>query len=72
VRWVACHPSGRLLASGGDDGLVKLWDLTTHACIKTLRSERPYEHMKIARVRGLSEAQKANLRALGASEEEEA
>lgn len=69
VRWVTFNPAGTLLASSSDDGMIKLWDLQTYACRKTLISERPYERMKIARARGLSEAQKANLRALGASEE---
>ncbi|HVU66891.1 MAG TPA: helix-turn-helix domain-containing protein [Ktedonobacteraceae bacterium] len=69
VRWVAFHPTHPLLASGGDDGLLKLWDAHTGNCLNTLISERPYEQMKIARAQGLSEAQKANLYALGASEE---
>jgi hypothetical protein len=34
-----------------------------------LIGERPYERMNISHVHGLTEAQKANLRALGAIEE---
>lgn len=35
-------------------------------CIKTLKAPQPYEGMKITGVTGLTEAQKATLKALGA------
>ena len=60
-----------MLASSSDDGTIKLWDIQTALCLKTLISERPYERMNIAHVQGLTEAQKANLEALGAIEEQE-
>jgi WD40 repeat protein/transcriptional regulator with XRE-family HTH domain len=69
VRWVTFSPDGRTLASSSDDGTVKLWDIQTATCLKTFISERPYERMNITGVQGLTEAQKANLRALGAIEE---
>jgi transcriptional regulator with XRE-family HTH domain len=38
-------------------------------CLQTLRADRPYERMNITGATGLTEAQKASLRALGAVEE---
>ncbi|MBD2005780.1 hypothetical protein H6F63_21600 [Trichocoleus sp. FACHB-40] len=61
-------PQGHNLASGGHDETIKLWDVETGECIKTFRSERPYEGLNISRVAGLSEAQKDTLKALGAVE----
>jgi WD40 repeat protein/transcriptional regulator with XRE-family HTH domain len=68
---VAFSPDNRLLASGDDDGTLALWDLETGACQQILRSDRPYERMNIYEIRGLSEAQKSSLKALGAVEETE-
>jgi WD40 repeat protein len=65
---VAFSPVGQLLASGSQDETIKLWDLTTGHCLKTLISKRPYEGMDITNVGGLTEAQKATLKALGAVE----
>jgi WD40 repeat protein/transcriptional regulator with XRE-family HTH domain len=66
---VAFSPDNRLLASGDDDGTLALWDLETGACHQILHSDRPYERMNIHAVRGISEAQRASLKALGAIEE---
>ena len=71
ISSVAFHPNGSMLASSSTDGTCKIWDVQTSVCLKTLRSERPYERMNITYVRGLSEAQKASLKALGAVEDEE-
>jgi WD40 repeat protein/transcriptional regulator with XRE-family HTH domain len=68
VRWVTFSPDGNILASSGDDGTIKFWDAQTYDCFKTLIGERPYERMNISHVQGLTEAQKANLKALGAIE----
>lgn len=65
---VAFNPSGDLVASGSDDGTTKLWNVQTGACVRTLRSDRPYERMNITGVKGLTEAQKVTLKALGAIE----
>ena len=70
VRWVTFSPDGNALASSSDDGTIKFCDAQTYDCFKTLVVERPYERMNIAHAQGLTEAQKANLRALGAIEEE--
>ncbi len=69
VRSVAFSPDGVTLVSGSSDGLIKFWDLRSGECLRTLRSERPYEHMNITGVKGLTASQKVTLRALGAIEE---
>jgi WD40 repeat protein len=68
---VAFHPNGRTLASGSEDETIKFWDVQTGQCLKTLRADRPYERMNITGVTGLTEAQKAVLKALGAVEDDE-
>ncbi len=64
-------PDGKMLASCGDDGAIKLWDLGSGAYLRTLRRDRPYERMDIRGIRGLNEAQKATLLALGAVADDE-
>jgi DNA-binding NarL/FixJ family response regulator len=46
-----------------------LWDLPSGEHLQTLRRDRPYERLNISGVKGLTEAQRASLRALGAIEE---
>ncbi|MEP0752771.1 AAA family ATPase [Trichocoleus sp. Lan] len=58
----------RRVASGSQDETIKLWDVQTGECVKTLRADRPYEGMNITGVTGLTDAQKAALKALGAVE----
>jgi WD40 repeat protein len=59
-------PDVQRLASGSDDRTIKLWDVATGRCIRTLMSDRLYEGMNIQGARGLTNAQKATLRSLGA------
>jgi WD40 repeat protein len=69
VRALKVSPNESLLASCGDDGAIRLWDLERGEQLQLLRRDRPYERLNITGIRGLSDAQKASLRALGAFEE---
>jgi WD40 repeat protein len=69
VQSLRCSPDGAMLASCGDDGAIMLWDLHSGEHLQTLRRDRPYERLNISGVKGLTEAQRASLRALGAIEE---
>jgi hypothetical protein len=52
-----------------DDGVITLWDWHRGEALRRLRRDRPYERLNITGIRGLTEAQKASLRALGAVED---
>jgi WD40 repeat protein/transcriptional regulator with XRE-family HTH domain len=65
---VSFSSDGLMLVSGSQDEAIKLWEVKTGQCVKTLRADRLYEGMNITGVTGLTEAQKATLRALGAVE----
>jgi WD40 repeat protein len=60
-----------ILFSGSFDETIKLWDIETGRCLQTLRVPRPYEGMNITQTRGLSQAEKSTLKALGAIEKDE-
>ena len=52
-----------------EDGAIRFWDLESGEPLHTLRRDRLYERLNITGIRGLTEAQKASLRTLGAFEE---
>jgi WD40 repeat protein/transcriptional regulator with XRE-family HTH domain len=69
VQALKVSPDESLLASCGDDGAIHIWELESGEHLHTLRRDRPYERLNITGIRGLTEAQKATLRALGAVED---
>ncbi|HEY9638873.1 MAG TPA: NB-ARC domain-containing protein, partial [Coleofasciculaceae cyanobacterium] len=60
------HPDSQTLVSSSHDETIKWWDVKTGQCLKTLRADRLYENMNIRGIKGLSDAQHATLKALGA------
>ena len=59
-------PHEPILASSAWDGTVRLWDVETGACVQTLELPGPYAGMNITGATGISDAQRAALKALGA------
>ncbi len=68
VQSLKSSPDGQRLASCGDDGAINIWELESGERLRTLRRDRPYERLDITGIRGVTQAQKASLRALGAIE----
>ncbi|MBD1871313.1 NACHT domain-containing protein [Cyanobacteria bacterium FACHB-471] len=65
---VVFSPDAQIIASGSSDETIKFWSVITGECTRTLRINRPYESMNIKGVVGLTTAQRATLKALGALE----
>ncbi len=70
VRALAFSPDGQLLASASEEGTIRLWEAHTGQFLTLLQINRPYEQLNITHTTGLSEVQKASLKALGAFEED--
>ncbi|MEG3954814.1 WD40 domain-containing protein [Microcoleus sp. herbarium2] len=68
INSVAFNSEDQIIAACSREGTIILWDVETGECLKILKSDRPYEHMNIKGVTGLTEAVKATLTALGAVE----
>jgi predicted NACHT family NTPase len=71
ISSLSFSPNTEVIASCSEDGVIKLWSIKTGECLKTFIKERPYERMNITGVKGLTEAEKATLKALGAVEDGE-
>jgi WD40 repeat protein len=63
-----CPSLPACLISSSFDETIKVWDVETGQCVRTLRTPRPYEGMDITQVSGITDAERATLRALGAIE----
>ncbi|MDX1415369.1 MAG: hypothetical protein R3293_14330, partial [Candidatus Promineifilaceae bacterium] len=59
-------PAGSRVASGDDNGMIRVWDMLTGTCEKVLAQPGPYEGLDIRGAHGLSSAQTATLKTLGA------
>jgi WD40 repeat protein len=68
VYGVALSADGQLVASGGFDGTVRLWQSSTGTALRILRPERRYERLDITGLTGITDAQRTALLALGAAE----
>jgi WD40 repeat protein len=65
---LAFSPTAPILASSDWNGAIRVSDVATGACLQILRAEGPYAGMDITGATGLSDGQRASLRALGAVE----
>ena len=68
IEMVRFSPDGRRLYSASMDETIREWDVATGACMRILRAEGPYAGLDITGATGLSDGQRASLRALGAVE----
>jgi WD40 repeat protein/DNA-binding SARP family transcriptional activator len=68
VYKVVFSPDGAFVVSCSFDGSIKFWDAQSGECVNTFAVEGPYAGMNITGVTGITAAQKAALKALGAVE----
>ncbi|MEA5464773.1 NB-ARC domain-containing protein [Leptothoe sp. PORK10 BA2] len=68
VRALAFSSDGQWLASGSSDATIQLWDIETKERLAVLPLPGPYEGSNIHGARGLTEAQRDLMLALGAVE----
>jgi WD40 repeat protein len=68
IRGVALSADGQLVAAGGQDGTIRLWQAHTGTSVRVLHPDRLYQRLNIAGLTGVTEVQRAALLALGAVE----
>ncbi|MEG5001398.1 NACHT domain-containing protein [Microcoleus sp. B4-D4] len=68
INSVSFCSNEKIIATCSRDGTIMIWEIETGECLKILKSDRPYENMNITGVTGLTEVEKATLKALGAVE----
>lgn len=66
VWLVHLNTQGETWASGSYDQAIRIWHLETGECLQVLKTDKPYHGMNITGVTGITTAQKATLKALGA------
>jgi WD40 repeat protein len=66
VQWSPTEIPRLMAFTGSLDETIKVWDIERGDCRSTWKPRRAYEGMKIGQIQGLTKAQRATLRALGA------
>ena len=61
VYGVALSADGGMLATGSVDGTIRLWNPSSGACLRILRTHRRYERVDITGLTGATAAQRAAL-----------
>ncbi len=68
VTSIAFTPDGEAVLTGSYDGTIRLWHVDSGECLDIIRKPGPYEGMNISGITGITEAQRAALKTLGAVE----